>query len=186
MNEVAMEMVLARVQENLTAERDLLDRARAMYGPVNGEVQEVVNRISTPRIFQYEEALFRFGSKHVTQPGNALAIAYLEGKLQKWGYEPELQWFDARGVQSANVVVRIPGSVSPEVVYAVSAHFDSNARSPGADDNTSAKADMASTVVDVSQGNNSPLADADGPRRGVEARACAGARRHQLEPGGRR
>ena len=135
---VTAEEVLARVQKNLTAERDLLDRARAMYGPVNGEVQEVVNRISMPRIFQYEEALFRFGSKHVTQPGNALAIAYLEGKLQEWGYEPELQWFDARGVQSANVVVRIPGSVSPEVVYAVSAHFDSNARSPGADDNTSA------------------------------------------------
>jgi len=106
---VTAEEVLARVRTNLAAERDLLDRARAMYGPVEGEVQKVVDRISAPRIFRYEEALFQFGSKHVTQPGNARAIRYLGEKLQEWGYQPELQWFDARGVQSANVVVRIPG-----------------------------------------------------------------------------
>jgi len=135
---VTPDEVLVRVRTNLAAERDLLDRGKAMYGPMERDIQEAVDRISTSRIFAYEEALFQFGSKHVTQPGNALAIAYLEGKLKDWGYEPELQWFDARGVQSANVVVRIPGSVSPEVVYAVSAHFDSNARNPGADDNTSA------------------------------------------------
>jgi len=90
------------------------------------------------RMFEYQEDLFRFGSKNVSQPGNQQAIEYIAGKLREFGYDPELQWFDARGVQSANVVARIPGTVSPEVVYAVSAHFDSNNRSPGADDNTSA------------------------------------------------
>jgi len=135
---VTPEAVLARVRTNLAAERDLMERAQAMYGPVEAEIREAVEKVSTPRLFQYQEALFQFGSKNVTQPGNAKAIRYLEEILRGWGYEPEFQWFDARGVQSANVVVRIPGTVSPEVVYAVSAHFDSNTRSPGADDNTSA------------------------------------------------
>jgi hypothetical protein len=67
-----------------------------------------------------------------------MAIDHLVARLHEFGYDPELQWFEPRGTRTANVVVRIPGSVSPEVVYAVSAHFDSNLRSPGADDNTSA------------------------------------------------
>jgi hypothetical protein len=109
-----------------------------MFGTLADEIRTVVEEISVTRIFDYEEALYQFGSKNVSQPGNRAAIDYIAGTLRGFGFEPELQWFDARGVQSANVVVRIPGLVSPDVVYAVSAHFDSNNRSPGADDNTSA------------------------------------------------
>jgi hypothetical protein len=130
--------LLARVRTNLEAERTLRAKAEAMYGPIFGGVQEVVDRISISRLFEYQEALFQLGSKNVSRPGNRPAIDYIAGKLREFGYEPELQWFEARGVETANVIARIPGTVSPEVVYAVSAHFDSNARSPGADDNTSA------------------------------------------------
>jgi len=130
--------LLDRVRRNLASERALRTATEAMYAPVRQEIESVVNRISSTRIFDHEAALFGFGSKNVTQPGNRLAIEYIAGQLRDLGYEPELQWFDARGVQSANVVARIPGTVSPEVVYTVSAHFDSNTRSPGADDNTSA------------------------------------------------
>ncbi|MFH1764606.1 MAG: M28 family peptidase, partial [Gemmatimonadota bacterium] len=135
---VTREELLVRIRTNLEAERELRAQANVMYGPVSGEIREVVDQISLTRIFDYEEAMFQFGSKNVTQPGNRSAIDYIAGKLREFGFEPELQWFDARGVQSANVVARIPGTVSPDVVYAVSAHFDSNSRSPGADDNTSA------------------------------------------------
>lgn len=135
---VTTEELLDRVREDLKAEGDLRARAEQMYGPISDEVREATGQISLTRIFDYQEALFQFGSKNVNQAGNAQAIEYIADRLREFGYEPEFQWFDARGVQSANVIARIPGRVSPDVVYAVSAHFDSNARSPGADDNTSA------------------------------------------------
>jgi Tol biopolymer transport system component len=135
---VTRETLLARISDNLQAEKALRVLAESMYQPIRAEVQEVVDEISTTRLFEYQEALFQFGSKNVSQPGNRPAIDYIAGKLREFGYEPEFQWFEARGVETANVIARIPGSVSPDVVYAVSAHFDSNTRSPGADDNTSA------------------------------------------------
>jgi Tol biopolymer transport system component len=135
---VTLEDLLARVRRNLEAEKALRAKAEAMYEPIADKVQEVVDQISTTRLFEYQEALFRLGSKNVSQPGNRPAIDYIAGTLREFGYEPEFQWFEARGVETANVIARIPGTVSPEVVYAVSAHFDSNTRSPGADDNTSA------------------------------------------------
>lgn len=149
--EVTRDELLARVRESLEAERDLRARAERMYEPIAAEVRDVVDQISLTRIFDYEEALFQFGPKHVSREGNGPAIEYIADRLREFGYEPELQWFDARGVQSANVVARIQGTVSPDVVYAVSAHFDSNARSPGADDNTSATVgllEMARVLAD--------------------------------------
>jgi len=148
---VSREDLLERVRRNLAAERDLRARAQEMYAPVAEEIRDVVARISVPRLFDHEETLYSFGSKYITQPGNGKAIEYLTAKLRSFGYEPELQWFEPRGTKTANVVVRIPGTVSPGVVYAVSAHFDSNLRSPGADDNTSATVgllEMARVLAD--------------------------------------
>ena len=139
---VTRDEVLARVRSSLAAERDLRARAEAMYGPMSSEITEVVGRVSRTLLFDYQAALFQFGSKYITQPGNRQAITYLEETLRGFGYEPELEWFEARGVETANVIARLPGTVSPHVVYAVSAHFDSNLRSPGADDNTSATAGL--------------------------------------------
>jgi len=148
---VTGDQVLARVRDNLAAERELRARAEAMYGPISGEVRAAVDQISKARLFRYQEALYQFGSKNVSQPGNAPAIQYIADQLRTFGYEPELQWFEARGVETANVVARLTGTVSPDVVYAVSAHFDSNTRSPGADDNTSATVgllEMARVLAD--------------------------------------
>jgi hypothetical protein len=139
---VTRDEVLARVRTNLAEERDLRARAEAMYGPLASEIRDVVGRVSRTLLFDYQKALFQFGSKYITQPGNRRAIHYLEETLRGFGYEPELEWFEARGVETANVIARLPGTVSPHVVYAVSAHFDSNLRSPGADDNTSATAGL--------------------------------------------
>jgi hypothetical protein len=135
---VTREDLLARIRRNLKEESALLARAKRTFAPLAQEIRSAVGEVSVPRLFRHEQALFRFGSKHISQPGNRMAIDYLVSELRGFGHEPELQWFDARGYRSANVVVRIPGNVSPDVVYAVSAHFDSNNRSPGADDNTSA------------------------------------------------
>ncbi len=78
---VTREELLARIRTNLAAERELRARANAMYEPVAGEIRGVVDQISMTRIFDYEEALFQFGSKNVTQPGNRSAIDYIAGKL---------------------------------------------------------------------------------------------------------
>jgi hypothetical protein len=148
---VGREELLARIRTNLEAERNLRTLAKEMYEPISGQVQKVVDGISLTRIFEYEETMFQFGSKHVNQPGNGPAIQFIAERLREFGYEPELQWFDARGVRSANIVARLLGTESPDVVYAVSAHFDSNARSPGADDNTSATVgllEMARVLAD--------------------------------------
>lgn len=135
---VDREEILARVRRNLAAEKDLRQRAEVMFTPVADRIRSVLAEVSMSRIFRDEEALYGFGSKYITNPGNGKAIEYIVSELQTAGYQPALQWFEPRGARTANIVVTLPGTVSPEVVYAVSAHFDSNTRSPGADDNTSA------------------------------------------------
>ncbi len=42
-----------------------------------------------------------------------------------------------RGVRTANVIAKLPGTVNPELIYVVSSHFDSVQHGPGADDDSS-------------------------------------------------
>ncbi len=130
--------LLERIRRNLTAELDLRERGRKMYEIIADDVKPIVAAVSTLRIYDYARDLFSFDSKHITQPGNRLAIDYLVNKLRSFGYEPELQWFEPRGTRTANVIATLRGTIDPELVYVVSSHFDSNSRSPGADDNSSA------------------------------------------------
>jgi hypothetical protein len=138
---VSAEEVLARVRAMLRAERDLRQRGTAMFAAIAPRVRALVDQVSSARIYDYERSLFRFGSKHVTQPGNQLAIEYLEATLRSFGYQPELQWFEpSPGVRSANVVATLRGTSNPEVQYVVGSHFDSVREGPGSDDNTSGTA----------------------------------------------
>ena len=109
-----------------------------MFAPIAPRVKALVSEISSSRIYTYARSLYGFGSKHVTQPGNQRAVAYLQSTLRSFGYEPELQWFEPTpGLRSANVVVTIRGTLNPEVQYVVGSHFDSVQEGPGSDDNTS-------------------------------------------------
>jgi hypothetical protein len=135
---VNTEEVLDRVRASLRAERDLRQRGTAMFARVAPRVRALVAEVSSARIYDYARSLFRFGSKHDTQPGNRRAIEYLETTLRSFGYQPELQWFEpSPGVRSANVVATLRGTSDPEVHYVVGSHFDSVEEGPGADDNTS-------------------------------------------------
>lgn len=135
--EVTNEELVTRVNANLRREQAMRSAGTRAFEPIATAVRDVVNTVSTARIYGYASDVFSFGSKYVTEPGNAKAIAYYETQLRSMGYEPELQWFDARGVQSANIVARLPGTVDPDLVYVVSSHFDSVNRGPGADDDSS-------------------------------------------------
>lgn len=135
---VGKEEVAARLEGMLAAEEDLRERGRRAFEPIADDVRRVTEQVDVTRIYLAARDLYRMGSKHITQPGNALAIDYYVEKLRSYGYEPELQWFEPReGIRTANVVARLEGTRDPELVYVVSSHFDSTQRGPGADDDTS-------------------------------------------------
>lgn len=144
-----------RVRMNLAGERRLREKGKGMFAPIEDPVRRVVADVSRARIYHYASDLYAFGSKFITEPGNALAIDYITETLESFGYEPELQWFEPRpGLRSANIIATLPGSVDPDLVYVVSSHFDSVNRGPGADDNssgTTALLEAARTMKDHPQ-----------------------------------
>lgn len=134
---VTKDELLDRIRTSLAQELALRERGREMFAPIAEAVRDAVADVSVGRIYGYAKRLHAFGSKYITEPGNAEAIEYLTEKLRSFGYEPELQWFEPRGLRTANVIVTLPGTTNPELVYVVSSHFDSSSRGPGADDNSS-------------------------------------------------
>ena len=128
--------LLARVRAQLETERGLRAWSRRLVAPLAAAIRPVVADVSSRRIVRYAQDLEAFESRAVTRPGNRLAVDYLAARLREFGYEPELQWYEARpGVRTANVVARLPGTASPDQVYVVSSHFDTVEEGPGADDN---------------------------------------------------
>jgi Peptidase family M28/WD40-like Beta Propeller Repeat len=146
MAEVSMAEVRTRLVTNLDAERRLRSDGERMFRPIVDRVREVTERVSVERIYRYEADLYGFGSKYITEPGNRRATEYLVSTLESFGYEPELQWFDVRGVTTANVIARLEGTVDSQIVCVVSSHYDSTRRGPGADDNTSGTAALLETA----------------------------------------
>ena len=143
---VSKQDVLARIDASLSAERRLRAEGERLFQPIAPEVRRAADQVSTTRIYGYEAALFDFDSKHITQPGNAKAAAYIHRTLKSFGYEPEFQTFEARNVKTSNVLATLRGTADPDIVYVLSSHFDSNQRGPGADDNSSATAVLLETA----------------------------------------
>jgi hypothetical protein len=100
---------------------------RALSTPVDG---------STARKHVVELSLI--GPRVAGSSNEEKAAAYIEGALREAGYEPTRQRFPFRGRQqgqSSNVMAVKPGDSRRQLV--VGAHYDSEARGPGADDNAS-------------------------------------------------
>jgi len=136
--------LVARVDSNLVAERALRAAGARMFAPIAPAVRAAVDQVSTARIYENQRALFGFDSKHITQPGNWRATEWLLERYRSHGLDAHLQRFTTdqlgRSIDVANVVAVVRGTVNPELVYVVGAHFDSRAEGPGADDNTSGTA----------------------------------------------
>jgi hypothetical protein len=136
--QVTVADVQRRVALMLQGESDLRRRGARAFAPIAAAVQSAVADAAVARIDRYAHDLFAFDSKHITRPGNRLAIDYLAARLREWGYQPELQWFEPRrGGRTANVIATLRGTLHPELVYVVSSHFDSVEDGPGADDDAS-------------------------------------------------
>ncbi len=149
---VSKEVVVERLRTGLAGEITLRAHAERMFAPIAAQVRAAVEQVSMPRQYAYQKALFEFGSKNITRPGNALAREYLYDAYAGFGYEPALQWFEPRPrgasepIRTANVLAKLEGTENPELIYVVSSHFDSTARGPGADDNTSGTAMLLETA----------------------------------------
>ncbi len=132
-----------RLAAMVASEQALRVNARQMFARIAPQVRAAVDQVSTARIYDYEKALFAFDSKHITQPGNWQATEWLLAKYRSFGLDAHLQRFTTnvgRDIDVANVVAVVKGTVDPDLVYVVGAHFDSRAEGPGADDNTSGTA----------------------------------------------
>ncbi|MDH4198731.1 MAG: M28 family peptidase, partial [Candidatus Aminicenantes bacterium] len=143
---VSLDALRTRLHDQLAAESALRAKGESISRPLASEVRAVVSRVSTTKIYGYEEALFDFDSKHVTQPGNNKASEYIFRALESFGYAPEYQWVPNRPNKTANVVVTLKGTDNPDLFYVTSAHYDSNTRCPGADDNSSSTAVLLETA----------------------------------------
>jgi hypothetical protein len=149
---ISMENLSARIQFNRNAEKILRARGEKTFAPIHDAVKAAADGVSTTKIYDYEEALFNFDSKYISMPGNKLAADYIFNQLKSFGYEPEYQTFETRGIKTANVLARHAGTENPEIIYILSGHFDSNQRGPGADDNSSVTAvnlEAARILADV-------------------------------------
>lgn len=142
--EVTVPELIARVDTSLVEERRLRTAGARAFAPIMADVRRAVGEVSTNRVFAYAQDLFAFDSKHITQPGNAKARAYLADTYRGFGYtDVRTQEFAPQpnlsqpAIPTANILAVLPGTTHPELVYVVSSHFDSRATGPGADDNTS-------------------------------------------------
>ncbi len=151
--EVTLAELRTRVEGNLLAERQLRAAGERAYAPIMAEVRRAVSDVSTDRVYQYAFDLFQFDSKHISQPGNALAQTYLTDTYRSFGLQDvRRQQFEARGavnqptIPTANILAVLPGTTHPELVYVISSHFDSRAQGPGADDNTSGTSVLLETA----------------------------------------
>ena len=142
----------ARLQAQSRHENDLRSRMTAAFSPIADQIRQSVSRVSTTRVYDCHKAMADFGSKYMGQPGNLKAIDYLKSAYESFGYTPDVQWFTtvrgggASAPKTANVAATLQGSTNPDLIYVVSAHFDSITGGTGADDNTSGTCALLETA----------------------------------------
>jgi hypothetical protein len=144
---ITKEALLARIHSNLASEQALRAAGEAMFRPVADAIRSVTEKISITKLHEYQESLFNFDIKAIGQPGNKLAGDYIFNTFASFGYQPEYQWFDARGnIRTANILATLRGTQNPELVYVLSSHYDSVPAGPGADDNETGIAVLLDTA----------------------------------------
>lgn len=139
--EVTAPELLARVTAMRAGEAALKAQATAMFAPIAEQVRAAVGEVSMGKLYEYQLRLSEFDSRYVGKPGNVPAGQWLHDTFAAMGYDTELQWFEPMGLtRTANVLATLPGTTHPELVYVVSAHYDSHQNGPGADDDATGTA----------------------------------------------
>lgn len=112
-------------------------------------IQKVVDSVSSASIEANLRKLVQDDSKptpnelisrHISSPGNKIKTDWARQQLVSYGLQDVSQNFTSGGYQLTNVIGRIPGTTTPNTVYAAGGHIDSTSEkkathAPGADDN---------------------------------------------------
>lgn len=104
----------------------------------------------TPRRLQahVEYLAGAIGERNVFRPEALRAAAdYIQAEWCHQGYQVTPHWYELDGVQWANLEVMKVGSIWPEEILLIGAHYDSVRGSPGANDNASGVA----TLLEISR-----------------------------------
>jgi hypothetical protein len=99
------------------------------------EMERHISRKLRTHIFLLADEI---GERNIRHPESLLAAAeYIDNVWQEQGFVVKRQEYDARGVESANIIIEMQGISQPDQIVVVGAHYDSIPGSPGANDNGS-------------------------------------------------
>jgi hypothetical protein len=110
----------------------LLSLIAILFVPPAGAdfLEQLVGEVSEERI---SDTIASLEYARYTPAALKEASGYIAGQFASNGYTVRLQPISI----SENVVARLPGTIHPEQVFVVGAHFDTASSTPGADDNAS-------------------------------------------------
>lgn len=124
-------------------------------------VQELVNQVSQPQYTEYIQTLQDFVTRNSRTAQCDSAAAWILSQFQSFGLDAYYNPFNLSGMTKYNVIGELPGSLYPDSVLFITAHYDATAGSPsvpepvapGADDNGSGTACVLECARILSQYN---------------------------------
>lgn len=108
------------------------------YRHSSGDIP-MTNTISIDQLKEHVRVLSEdIGSRSLSEPVNlSRAADYIEKAFRKWGYDVQIQEFDACGVRTANITAAPEDWDPSSPSLLLGAHYDTVPGTPGADDNAS-------------------------------------------------
>jgi leucyl aminopeptidase len=105
-------------------------------------IEDMVETVSKERLTGYIQTLQDFQTRYTYTQGNTDAGNWLHDFFVGLGLEVERHEFTWSSHTEENIIARIPGSLYPDEIVAISGHFDSTSEdpynlAPGADDDAS-------------------------------------------------
>ncbi len=125
----------------------------------------LVNQVSKENIKNHILALTQKGSRYTNEEKD-YASKYIKNQLDSFGYEVR----SIKTHDNLNLVAELRGSVNPDNIFVLAAHYDTVENSPGADDNASAVAGMleiARLLAGTSQNATVQLVAFDNEEKGL-------------------
>jgi len=102
--------------------------------PLSDEEKHISRNLRT-HVFMLADEI---GERNIWHPTKLHEAAeYIDNVWQEQGFVVKHQEYEARGVESANLIIEMKGVSLPDQIVLVGAHYDSVLGSPGANDNGS-------------------------------------------------